>query len=275
MTGQHQSVPGAGHSPNRTATPQPVDPCEWSFPHPDEPPKGRRSKRGVDESGFLAFGADLAPSTLVYSYRHGIFPWPSGVGAPLPWCSPNPRGILGLDRLKISRSLRQTMSRQPWVTTMNRDFAQVVDACSVRPGDGTWITPDMAAAYAELHRLGYAHSVEVWDGDQLVGGLYGMLVGGVFTGESMFHRETDASKVAFCDLAVRMLEAGGSFIDVQLPTDHLESLGVLALHRSLFLELLAECRDDDIHLCTDELSVSRLPGEYRARSTSLSTQELD
>jgi leucyl/phenylalanyl-tRNA---protein transferase len=258
----------------RTKTPVPVDECQWSFPHPEDPVPGRRSRKAADESGFLAFGADLSAATLVHSYRNGIFPWPSGVGAPLPWCSPNPRGVLGLDRLKISRSLRQTMQRQPWVTTMNRAFGDVLELCSIRPGEGTWIIPEMSSAYAELHRLGYAHSVEVWDGEELVGGLYGMLVGGVFTGESMFHRRTDASKVAFCDLAVRMLKAGGAFVDVQLPTEHLESLGVLALHRTLFLELLVECRDDDVRLCTDQLAVSRIPDEYAQRSEALSSQRL-
>jgi leucyl/phenylalanyl-tRNA---protein transferase len=254
----------------RINTPTPVGPCSWSFPHPEEPVKGRRSKQAADESGFLAFGADLDPSTLVHAYRHGIFPWPSGKG-PLPWCSPNPRGVLGLDRLQISRSLKQTMRRSGWNTTLNKAFSQVMKECGVRPGEGTWITRDMAEAYEELHLLGHAHSVEVWEGDQLVGGLYGMLVGGVFTGESMFHRKTDASKVAFCDLTVRMLEARGAFVDVQLPTEHLESLGVLALHRSLFLELLTECRDDDIRLCTDELPAARLPEEYELRKHQLQT----
>ena len=127
----------------------------------------------------------------------------------------------------------------------------------------------MRAAYDELHHLGWAHSLEVWDGDTLVGGLYGMLLGGVFTGESMFHRATGASKVAFADLCVRMLEAKGAFIDVQLPTEHLESLGVLALGRTLYLELLHECRDDNIRLCTDRLATSRLPEEYRSRCIDL------
>ncbi len=154
---------------------------------------------------------------------------------------------------------------------MNRDFTRVMSECGIRPGEGTWITRDMAEAYEELHALGHAHSVEVWDGTELVGGLYGILIGGVFTGESMFHRKTDGSKVAFCDLAVRMLEARGAFVDVQLPTEHLESLGVLALHRSLFLELLVECRDDEVRLCTDELPAARLPNEYEMLKHQLQT----
>ncbi len=152
---------------------------------------------------------------------------------------------------------------------MNQAFADVVDGCAERPGEGTWIIPEMREAYGELHRLGWAHSLEVWDGDTLVGGLYGMLLGGVFTGESMFHTATGASKVAFADLCVRMLEAKGAFIDVQLPTEHLESLGVLALGRTLFLELLHDCRNDTVHLCTDRLPTIRLPEEYRVRSTDL------
>jgi leucyl/phenylalanyl-tRNA---protein transferase len=217
----------------------------------------------------LAFGADLEPATLVHAYRHGIFPWPHGDG-PLPWCSPNPRGVLGLDKLRLSKSLKQSMRRNGWTTSVDRAFPAVMQACSVRRGEGTWITPDMQHAYGQLSDLGWAHSVEVWNHEgELVGGLYGILLGGVFTGESMFHRHTDASKVALADLAVRLLEAGGAFIDVQLPTDHLESLGVLSLHRSLFLELLTECRDDDIRLCTDVLPAARIPEEYTQRVAAM------
>jgi leucyl/phenylalanyl-tRNA---protein transferase len=168
-----------------------------------------------------------------------------------------------LDKLRLSKSLKQTMRRNGWTTSVDTAFAGVMQACSIREDEGTWITPDMQHAYSQLFDLGWAHSVEVWNGEgALVGGLYGMLIGGVFTGESMFHRQTDASKVAFADLAVRLLEAGGAFIDVQLPTDHLESLGVLSLHRSLFLELLTECREDTIGLCTDVLPAARIPDEY-------------
>jgi leucyl/phenylalanyl-tRNA---protein transferase len=210
-------------------------------------------------------GADLGPATLVHAYRHGIFPWPHDEEGPLPWCSPNPRGVLGLDKLYLSKSLKQTLRRSAWTSTVNRAFSTVMQRCSERPGDGTWITPTMRRAYEELHELGWAHSVEIWEDGNIVGGCYGMLLGGVFTGESMFHNRTNASKVAFAELTLRMLEAGGAFIDVQLPTEHLESLGVLSLHRSLFLELLHECRDDDIRLCTDELPVSRIPEEYLER----------
>lgn len=206
-------------------------------------------------------GADLEPATLVHAYRHGVFPWPHD-DVPLPWFSPNPRGILPLDHVKVARTLRQTMRRSGWTTTVDRAFDQVIASCSVRmDGSGTWIEPEMIAAYTELHRLGWAHSLEVWDGGELVGGLYGMLLGGVFTGESMFHRVTDASKVALVDLAARLHEARGAFIDVQLVTDHLASMGAIPIARKLFLELLAECRDDDVALVCTELPVHRLPEE--------------
>jgi leucyl/phenylalanyl-tRNA--protein transferase len=160
------------------------------------------------------------------------------------------------------------MTRTGWLSTVDHAFADVVRGCSVREDGGTWITAEMAAAYTELHRLGWAHSIEIWDGEELVGGLYGLLLGGVFTGESMFHRRTDASKVAMAELVVRLQEAGGAFIDVQLPTPHLESLGVLPVHRTLFLELLRECRDDDVRLATTARPVSRLPEEHRVRTAA-------
>ncbi len=222
--------------------------CTWSFPHPDT----------ADDDGLVGIGADLAPETLVHAYRNGIFPWPHRGVRKLPWFSPNPRGVLPLDRLRVSRSLRQTMRRSGWTTTMDAAFEDVVRACSVRPGEGTWIIPPMQAAYLELHRLGVAHSLEVWDGDRLVGGLYGVSSGGMFTGESMFHRETDASKVALADLVDRMNEAGAGLIDVQLVTEHLASMGALAIPRPLFLELLEELRDDQILLPCDRRPVARL-----------------
>ena len=154
--------------------------------------------------------------------------------------------------------------------TVDRAFAAVIDACADRPGaggapgEGTWITPPMRAAYRRLHELGHAHSLEVWEGDRLVGGLYGIGVGGVFTGESMFHLATDASKVALVDLAARLAEAGGRLIDVQVVTPHLASLGARDLPRSEFLALLARVRDDPVHLATDRRPVARLAGSIGA-----------
>ena len=207
----------------------------------------------------MAFGADLAVETLVDAYRHGIFPWPHE-GLPLPWFSPEPRGVLDVGAgALVSKSLRQRLRRCGWTTTVDAAFDDVVDACADRsPADGTWIIHDMRMAYGRLHRLGWAHSLEVWDGDRLVGGLYGVRVGGCFTGESMFHREPDASKVAFVDLVARWRAAGGSVLDVQLPTDHLVSLGVVDIERARFLDWLARVRDDPVAVARDRLPVSRL-----------------
>ena len=229
----------------------PVDPgpSTWALPDP----------LGTDEpSGLVGFGADLEPATLVDAYRRGLFPWPHD-GLPLPWFSPDPRGIVDPATPTVSRSLAKTIRRSGWHTTVDRAFDDVVDACASRPrSEGTWITRAMRKAYRRLHRLGWTHSVEVWAGDRLVGGLYGVQVGGVFTGESMFHRETDASKVAFVDLARRFAEAGGTIIDVQLVTPHLESLGAVGVPRDDFLARLAERRDDDVDLDASARPVSRL-----------------
>jgi leucyl/phenylalanyl-tRNA---protein transferase len=217
------------------------------FPGPD----------GTDDDGVVGVGADLSPATLVDAYRRGIFPWPHPE-VPLPWFSPDPRGVIELDALHISRSLRRTLRRCGWSTTVDAAFEQVVEACSSGRGHaGTWITPTMSGAYRRLHLLGWAHSLEVWDGQRLVGGMYGVQVGGVFTGESMFHREPDASKVAMVDLVARLRAAGGRLLDVQLTTDHLRSLGAVDVPRQQFLEVLAEARDLDVRLATREHPVER------------------
>ncbi len=211
-------------------------------------------------SGLVAFGADLAVETLVDAYLRGIFPWPhETVG--LPWFSPDPRGVLDVAAgANVSRSLRQRLRRCGWRSTVDAAFDEVVAACADRPaGEGTWVTSEMRAAYGRLHRLGWAHSLEVWDsGGGLVGGLYGVRVGGCFTGESMFNREPDASKVAFVDLVDRWRAAGGAMIDVQIPTDHLGSLGVEAVPRSEFLGWLARVRDSPVGVDRGRLAVSRL-----------------
>ena len=233
----------------RTAPPRDVGPNQWDFRNPD---KHCRS------SGLLAVGADLEPSTLVAAYRSGVFPWPGDEG-PLPWFSPNPRGVLPLDHFRLSKSLKQRLRRCGWHATVDANFPAVIASCANRlNGESTWINDAMRSAYTELHDLGWAHSVEVWDGELLIGGCYGLLLGGVFTGESMFHRETDASKIALLELSTRLHEAGGSLVDVQMLTDHLASLGAISIGRSLFLELLHEIRDDDVRLRTDPLPVARL-----------------
>ena len=236
-------------------------PSRWRFPDPAT----------AGEDGLVGIGADLDPATLVDAYRRGIFPWPHP-GAPLPWFSPDPRGVIPLDGLAVSRSLRARLRRSGWETTVDRAFAAVLAGCADRPGPiggleksppddragGTWITPPMRAAYQRLHDLGHAHSLEVWDGAELVGGLYGVGVGGVFTGESMFHVARDASKVALVDLVARLGEAGGCLIDVQMVTPHLASLGARDLPRAEFLDLLARVGDDPVRLPTGRLPVARL-----------------
>lgn len=234
--------------PELARPPEPVAPSAWMLPDPAD----------ADDEGVVGIGADLASTTLVDAYRRGIFPWPHP-GVPLPWFSPDPRGVLRFEDLHISRSLRRTLRRSAWTTTVDRAFGRVVRACGEDRGDaGTWITPAMARAYHRLHELGWAHSIEVWDGGTLVGGLYGVQVGGVFTGESMFHRATDASKVALVDLVARLRAAGGRLVDVQLTTRHLEGLGATDLPRERFLDQLAAARDHDVRLTTTERSVDRL-----------------
>ena len=234
----------------RAAPPEPVGRTPWRIPDPVE--------ADAAAGGVVGFGADLKPATLVDAYRRGIFPWPHP-GVAVPWFSPDPRSLLALDGLRVSRSLRQRIRRCGWTTTVGQAFDAVVDACADRPGgEGTWIGRDMRQAYARLGRMGWATSVEVWDGDTLVGGLYGVAVGGCFTGESMFHHATDASKVALADLVARWSEAGGAFIDVQLPTPHLASLGAVEVGREEFLRRLDLVRDRHVPLVVNRLPVSRL-----------------
>jgi leucyl/phenylalanyl-tRNA---protein transferase len=196
----------------------------------------------------LARGGDLAPDTLLDAYRHGIFPWPSN--GRLYWWSPDPRAVIPLDALHVSRSLRRTLRRGTFVCSVDVAFDVVVAACAQRPGEGTWITPAMRRAYRRLHRQGAAHSVEVWEAvsSRLVGGLYGVAVGAAFSGESMFHRVTDASKVALVHLVDRLRESGCTLFDVQVPTPHLERLGAVAMPRAAFLAALAGARDRDVVL---------------------------
>lgn len=224
-----------------------VDASRWAMPDPQL----------ADPNGVVAVGGDLDVTTLVDAYRRGIFPWPHS-GLALPWFSPDPRSVLWPDSVRVSRSLRQTLRRSAWVTTVDAAFEEVIAACADRPWrEGTWITRGMRQAYTRLHRLGWAHSVEVWNRGRLVGGLYGVRVGGCFTGESMFHRLADASKVALVDLCRRWAEAGGAMIDVQLPTEHLASMGAVEVERSAFLARLADVRDTVVCMATDELPVSR------------------
>lgn len=233
----------------RAAPPQRVPPSSWVLPDP----------RQADADGVVGIGADLSPSTLVDAYRRGVFPWPHS-GVPLPWFSPDPRGVLRFADLHVSRSLRRRLRTCGWTTTVDRAFVEVVQGCARGRGEpGTWITPEMRRAYTRLHELGWAHSLEVWDSSGgLVGGIYGVQVGGVFTGESMFHDEDDASKVALVDLCARFHAAGGRFVDVQLTTDHLRSMGADDVARDEFLDVLADVRDHDVRLRLARRPVDRL-----------------
>jgi leucyl/phenylalanyl-tRNA--protein transferase len=203
-------------------------PCPWAFPDP----------RQADPEGPAAIGADLEPATLVAAYRTGLFPMPfrrRSIG----WWSPDPRGIMPLDAIRVSRSLRR--SRRRFEIRFDTCFIDVMNACGDPRRPHGWITPDFISAYGDLHRRGFAHSVECFDADgELVGGLYGVRVGALFAGESMFHRATDASKVALLALVDAMVEHGLWLLDVQWSTDHLASLGAVAIPRSRYLELLAE-----------------------------------
>lgn len=194
----------------------------------------------TEPNGLLAAGGSLRPDWLLASYRRGIFPWFES-GQPILWWSPDPRTVLYPGQLRVTRSLRRRLRRREFDVTADRDFAGVIRACAEprRYADSTWITEDMIEAYSELHRRGSAHSFEAWAGAELVGGLYGITIGRVFFGESMFARVTDASKVAFWH-AIRFLSACGiELIDCQLPSGHLTSLGATSLPRKEFLALLA------------------------------------
>jgi leucyl/phenylalanyl-tRNA---protein transferase len=192
-----------------------------------------------EPNGLLAVGGDLSPDRLVSAYRHGIFPWFSA-GDPILWWSPDPRAILIPERFHGSRSLRKRLRRGDLVTTLDRDFAGVIQGCAkTREADGgTWLVPEMIAAYRRLHTLGLAHSVEVWHAGELVGGLYGVAIGRAFFGESMFSRVSDASKVALARLCEQLRAWEFGVIDCQMTTRHLLSLGAFEVPRAEFLTLL-------------------------------------
>lgn len=198
------------------------------FPHPEEAMR--------DPNGLLMAGANLKPGRLIQAYGQGIFPWYSE-GEPILWWSPDPRCVIWPDKIKISRSLGKTIRKQKFTVSYNQAFDDVIGNCSKpRPGsEGTWITDDMADSYCELARRGVAESIEVWHDNTLVGGLYGVVTGRVFVGESMFSKQADASKVALVTLA-----GCGRFelIDCQLPTPHLASMGAECINRRDYLELL-------------------------------------
>jgi leucyl/phenylalanyl-tRNA--protein transferase len=180
---------------------------------------------------------DLAPDKLLAAYAIGIFPMADDEGD-VRWFAPDPRAVMELEVFKPSRSLRSTLQRGVFDVTVDRAFRQVIEACADRP-EGTWISEEIKEAYCELHRLGFVHSVEAWKGGQLVGGLYGVTLGGAFFGESMFHHVPDASKVALARLIERLRERGYSVLDVQFMTEHLRRFGAVEIPRSEYEQRLA------------------------------------
>ncbi|MDQ2677559.1 MAG: leucyl/phenylalanyl-tRNA--protein transferase [Actinomycetota bacterium] len=199
-------------------------PSTWVFPPVD----------GSDPDGPVAIGGDLEPGTLLAAYRAGLFPMPLGRRRQIGWWSPDPRGVLPLDGLIVSRSLRRSLRR--YDVRVDTAFVDVVRACADPDREHGWIDADILAAYSRLHDLGWAHSVEAWDGDRLVGGLYGVNIGSFFAGESMFHHAPDASKVALVHLVELLRDGDQPLLDVQWSTDHLASLGVVEIARSDYLE---------------------------------------
>ena len=189
---------------------------------------------------LVAMGADLEPGTLLAAYRCGLFPMPDPASREMLWWSPVERGVLPLDGLRVSRSLRQSVRRME--VRVDTAFDDVIWACADPDRDGAWIDEEILDAYTRLHELGWAHSVEVWQDDDLVGGLYGVAVGGLFAGESMFHRVTDASKVALVGLVGLLTDeyADRRVLDVQWRTDHLASLGVVSVARPVYLRMVAD-----------------------------------
>lgn len=210
---------------------------QLTFPHPD---------LALEEpNGLLAFGGDLSVERLLCAYENGIFPWFSE-GEPLLWWSPDPRGVLSLDDYHCSSSLQKFIKKTPLTVTLNKNFDGVVEACAdiPRKDNGTWITEQMIKAYQRMHQAGFGHSVEVWQGDALVGGLYGIGVGKVFCGESMFHKVTNASKLAMYCLVQHLRKHGFAFIDCQMQTEHLKSMGAKEVTREHFLSMLKKALVD-------------------------------
>ncbi|MEJ2361452.1 MAG: leucyl/phenylalanyl-tRNA--protein transferase [Gammaproteobacteria bacterium] len=192
-----------------------------------------------EPNGLLAIGGDLSVERLLAAYRRGIFPWYSH-GQPILWWCPQPRAILRLNALKVSRSLRKSLKRKDYQVRFDTAFENVIMQCAKprKDGLGTWITEEMRNAYIRLHKLGHAHSIEVWDGEQLIGGLYGISIGKIFFGESMFSRRTDASKIAFVYLVRQLQKWAYALIDCQVYSEHLGSLGAEQIPRKLFISYL-------------------------------------
>jgi len=207
------------------------------FPHPEL----------ANEDGILAVGGDLSIKRLLYAYSIGLFPWFNPTD-PILWWSPDPRFVLFPEELKISKSMRSYFNQKKFTVTFDTRFEEVIRTCSThkrRGQGGTWISKEMINAYCDLHKAGWAHSVEVWKGEELVGGLYGVAIGKVFFGESMFTKVSNASKFALISLVKTLKKQNFNLIDCQQPTNHLGSLGARSIRRHEFLELLRENEDEE------------------------------
>ena len=200
----------------------------------------------ADPEGLVGLGGELSPEWLLDAYRHGIFPWPiTDFEAPLAWWSPDPRALIELDRLHVSRRLRRTCRSGKFEVTRDVDFASVIRGCAMAPSrlNQTWLTPEMIDAYLRLHELGYAHSLEVWYQHELAGGVYGVAIGGLFSAESKFYRVRDASKVALVHLVEHLRIRGYTLLDIQQLTPHTARLGAVAIPRVEYLARLAKAID--------------------------------
>ena len=221
-------------SVNWAVTPIEPAPCRWELPSPTV----------ADEHGVVGIGADLEAGTLLAAYRAGMFPMRLQRDV-LAWWSPDPRGVIPLDGMHVSRSLRRTIRRQRFDVTIDRDFEAVMRACGDPARPHGWIDESFITAYFELHRLGWAHSVEAWRDGELAGGVYGLRIGRFFAGESMFHRATDASKVVLAALVDRLRRQGFALLDVQWVTPHLEQFGAVEIPRREYLARLKKALAKD------------------------------
>jgi len=197
-------------------------------------PDPRTAVTAGEFAGLVAFAGDLSVERILLAYRSGIFPWSVD---PITWWSPNRRGVFEWDKLHVPRSLARTLRKNPFEVTRDRAFRRVMEGCAARE-EGTWIAPEFIDAYTRLHEAGHAHSVECWQGGELVGGIYGVAAGGLFAGESMFHRVSDASKIALHHLAQHLRERGFALFDIQMVTDITEALGAVEISRAEYLRRL-------------------------------------
>lgn len=206
------------------------------FPHP------RTAVVSGEFNGLVAVGGDLSIERLLLAYRSGIFPWSVD---PITWWSPERRGIFELDHFHVPRSLARTLRKKPFEITRDRAFRRVMEGCAARE-EGTWIAPEFIEAYTRLHEAGHAHSIECWQGAELVGGIYGVAAGGLFAGESMFHRASDASKIALCHLVEHLRARHFALLDIQMLTDTTEALGAVELSRAEYLRRLKKAVGLDV-----------------------------